>query len=69
MEGKARVANAYALGHLVCIYNGQTMAANWCKEVSKYPNLRTFADRMCAEFFPERVITPLVGVDDKSKER
>jgi len=59
MEGKAKVVNSYLLGFLVCVYNGQDMAANWCKAIRKYPNLRAFADNMCAEHFPERNITPL----------
>ena len=59
LDGRAATANACLLGLLITIYNGPTMSPNWHREISKYPNLRTWTDGMIAKYFGERSILPI----------
>jgi len=67
LGGRATTANACLLGHLITVYNGPTMSSNWYREISKYPNLRTWTDGMIAKYFGERSILPIQIADGVEK--
>ena len=54
LDGRGNSANACVFGLFITVYQGPTMSPNWYNELRKYPNLRTWTEKMVAEYFPER---------------
>jgi hypothetical protein len=68
LDGRASVANACLLGLLITIYNGPSMSPNWYREISKYPNLRTWTEGMIGKYFAERSILSMQSANGSEKQ-
>jgi hypothetical protein len=53
-DGKKCSANAFMMAILISIYEWPELNTSWFHEVDKYPNLKTWMEKMVKEYFPER---------------